>query len=140
MDKIDNNLLSLKLRSFIAEFRAESVSFWLLCIYILAEFIRPQSMYPVLDFLPWAEFSILLCIVSIFITRNKSGGFSVMGVMMTIFSLFVILSVIFAWNPAVSLKSWSTYTSWVLMYFCIVATLTTSNRMFLFIIFFTIHC
>ena len=51
-------------------------------------------------------------------------------------TLIVIISVIFSWSPASSLKHWSTYTSWILMYLCMVSILTTPNRMFLFIIFF----
>ena len=93
-------------------------------------------MYPALDFLPWGQFPIILVVASIFVTGCKANGFGAMDKMFIAFSLLVILSGIFAWNPAASLKYWSTYTSWILMYFCILSILTTPNRMFLFILFF----
>lgn len=133
-----DNLLELKFRSFIAGFRAESVSLWFLCLYFFMEYIRPYDMYPVLDFLPWGQFSIILAVSSIFVSGCKANGFSVMDKMFIVISLMVVLSGIFAWSPAASLKYWSTYTSWILMYFCIVSILTTPRRMLLFVLFFLI--
>jgi O-antigen ligase len=138
MDKIVNNLLSLKFRSFVAEFREESTALWILCFYILIEYIHPQSMYPVLNFIPWGQTSILLCFLSVFVTGSRANGFGVMDKMFIAISVIVIVSGIFAWSPAASLQYWGTYATWVLMYFCIVSILTTPNRMFLFILFFLI--
>ena len=131
-------LQSLKLRPFLAGLRAESVVFWLLCFYILLEYLRPQAMYPFLDILPWGQVAILACVTGVFITQNKAIGFGAMDAMFIAFSLLVIISGVFAWNPAESLEEWTTYASWVLMYFCIVSILTTPNRIFLFALFFVL--
>lgn len=136
MDKINTNLLDLKFRTFFARFRAESAALWFLCFYIFLEYLRPQAMYSVLDVLPWGQVSLLCCVISVFVTRSRAISFSSIDKMFIIISLIVILSGIFAWNPAVSFKYWSTFTSWILMYFCIVSILTTPNRMLIFIIFF----
>lgn len=136
MNKVIDNLLSLKLRTFVAEFRAESAALWFLCFYIFIEYIRPHGMYPVLDFLPWGQLSIILTVLSIFVLGYKLNEFGVMDKMFIVISLVVVLSGIFAWSPAASIKYWSTYTSWFLMYFCIVLILNTPNRAFIFIIFF----
>lgn len=138
MDNIDNNLLSLKLRSFIKEFRAESAALWFLCFYIFIEYIRPHGMYPVLNFLPWGQTSILFALISVFVTGNRAKSLNSMDIMFITISFLILLSGIFAWSPTASLKYWSAYTSWVLMYFCIVSILTTPNKMFLFILFFLI--
>ncbi len=138
MDTPEDNLLSLKLRSFIAAFRAESAALWFLCLYIFIEYIRPQDMYPVIDVLPWGQVSILLALISLFVTGAKASNFNAMDKLFTLMTLVVILSCFFAWSPADSFKEWSTYTSWVLMYFCITSTLSTPNRMLLFVIFFVL--
>jgi putative inorganic carbon (HCO3(-)) transporter len=130
------SLQSLKFRSFVEKFRAESAALWLLCLYIFMEYIRPQGMYPVLDVLPWGQLAILSCVVSVFITGNRPNGFGAMDKMFVAISVLVILSGIFAWNPAEALKHWTIYTSWLLMYFCIVSVLTTPNRILLFTLFF----
>jgi putative inorganic carbon (HCO3(-)) transporter len=138
MNTATNNLLSLKFRVFRSVFRRESLALWFLCFYILIEYIRPHMMYPVLDFLPWGQSSLLLCFVSVFITNSKTNGFSSIDKLFIIFTILLILSAVFAWNSTASFEYWSTYTSWILMYFCIVSILTTPNRIFLFIIFFAI--
>jgi putative inorganic carbon (HCO3(-)) transporter len=130
------SLLNLKLRSFISSFRAESAALWFLCLYILMEYIRPQAMYSFLDFLPWGEVSILLCFASVFLTGSKANGMGTLDRMFILFSLIVIWSSIFAWSPEQSLKGWTTYLSWMLLYFSVVSILTTPNRMFLFMLFF----
>ncbi len=131
-------LLHLKLRTFITEFRTEPAALWFLCFYIFIEYIRPQGMYPGLNFLPWGETSILLCFISVFATGSRARGVYALDTMFIVISIIVILSGIFAWRPAVSLKHWTTYASWILMYFSIVSILTTPKRMILFIIFFTL--
>lgn len=93
-------------------------------------------MYPVFDFLPWGQITIILAVTGAIFTGCKANGFGAMDKMLIIISFIVILSGITAWSPAASFKYWSTYTSWVLMYFCIVSILTSPNRMFLFILFF----
>lgn len=136
MRKPVKSLESLEFRPFIAGFRAESAAFWFLCFYILLEYIRPQNMYPVLNILPWGQLAILICVASIFMTGNRALGFGAMDKMFVIFSLLVILSGIFAWNPKASFDSWTTFASWILMYFCIVSILTTPKRILLFTLFF----
>lgn len=126
----------LKLRSFITSFRAESAALWFLCFYIFIEYLRPQAMYPVLDFLPWGQVAILGTMASVFMTRSKALGFGAMDKLFIVFSITVLFSIIFAWNADASLKHWTTYVSWMLMYFCVVSVLTTPNRLLLFTIFF----
>jgi O-antigen ligase len=136
MRKPINIIQSLEFRSFVAGFKAESAALWFLCFYIMLEYIRPQSMYPALDIIPWGQFAILSCVASVFLTQSRAIGFGAMDKMFIVFSLIVILSAIFAWDTQASLKHWTTYTSWILMYFCIVSILTTPNRILLFTLFF----
>jgi len=131
-------LQTLKFKLFFAGFKAESIAFWLLCLYILEEYIRPQNMYPAINIIPWGQFSILACFLSVFLTRNRALSVNALDKMFVVFTGIVILSVVFAWNPGASLKNWTTYTSWILMYFCIVSILTTPNRMLLFVLFFVL--
>lgn len=127
---------SLELRPFLMSFWTESAALWFLCLYILTEYIRPYAMYPFLNILPWGEVTILGCIASIFITGSKSNGFGLMDKMFIIFSIIVIFSGIFAWDSGGSLKYWTTYASWILLYFSVISILTTPNRILLFTLFF----
>ena len=93
-------------------------------------------MYPVLNFIPWGQVSLLSCFISVFVTRSKAIGFGSLDKLFIIFCIIVVLSIIFAWNLSVSLEYWTTFASWVLMYYCVVCILTTPNRMLLFTLFF----
>lgn len=126
----------LKLRSFIRTFRAETAALWFLCFYIFIEYLRPQDMYPVIDILPWGQLAIVASVVSVFLTKSRPLGFGAMDKLFVVFSMIVILSGVFAWNTDASLRDWTSYASWILMYFCVVSILTTPNRLLLFTIFF----
>jgi len=95
-------------------------------------------MYPALDIVPWGQLTILACVASIFLTGNRAIGFGAMDKMFIAFSILVVISGIYAWDPGESLSQWTTYTSWILMYFCVVSILTTPNRVLLFVLFFAL--
>lgn len=93
-------------------------------------------MYGFLDILPWAKLALLSCVASIFLTGNRAIGFGAMDIMFIAFSVLVVISAVFAWDPGICISEWTTYASWVLMYFCLVSILTTPNRALLFTLFF----
>ena len=136
MSKGFESLVDLKFFTFVRGFRAESAGLWFLCLYIFFEYIRPQGMYPVIDILPWGLVTLILLLISTVLTRSRSIGFGPMEKMFVAMTLVVIFSAVFAWNPDASLKIWVTFTSWVIMYYCLISILTTPARIYLFVIFF----
>ena len=49
----------------------QSASFWLVCIYLFFEYVRPQSVWPVIDVLPWSQTLLLLCAVTLLMETTK---------------------------------------------------------------------
>ena len=98
----------LQLKSFISGMKAESGALWLLCLYILVEYLRPQNMYSVIDFLPWGQVFVVACFVSVFTTNSKIGSYGAMDKIFVALTALVILSVLFAYDSAVSMKYWTT--------------------------------
>lgn len=138
MSQTIEKLQTLKFLPFWKSFWGETAALWFLSFYIMIEYIRPQGTYPALDILPWGEAAIIASVLSVFLTHARAIGFGAMDRMFIIFSLIVLVSSINAWNPAASEQYWTTFASWVLMYFCVVSIITTPNRMLIFIIFFLI--
>ena len=136
MSKGFESLVDLKFITFVRGIRAESASLWFLCLYIFFEYIRPQGMYPVIDILPWGLVALILLLISTLLTRSSSIGFGPMDKMFVAMTLVVIFSAVFAWNPDASFEYWTTFTSWVVMYYCLISILTTPARIYLFVIFF----
>ena len=51
---------AVKPRAIWQGLKQESPAFWWLCIYLFLEYIRPASLYPVLDILPWTQIALLM--------------------------------------------------------------------------------
>jgi O-antigen ligase len=133
---LDEGLFSLYLRKIIKSFRSESAALWFLCIYIFIEYIRPHLMYPTLDIIPYGLITLCLLVYSIFVTKHRSLGFSIVDKLFIIFTFLVFLSGVFAWAPQYSWNQATTFLSWVILYFAVTSILTTPRRMLLFWVFF----
>ena len=98
-------LLSLDLKSLWAAARQQPKSFWFACGYLFVEYVRPQSLYPVLDVLPWPVLFLALTFIFAEQERQKrldSGGLSTGLIIM---SCVVLLSAVAASSPALSLAA-----------------------------------
>ena len=50
-------------------FWSQSIAFKLTCVYLLFEYVRPQSIWPVIDVLPYAQLIIFAGLVGMLIER-----------------------------------------------------------------------
>ena len=69
MDK----LYTLNPRALWSQFRKEHFAFWMICLYLIMEYVRPQSIYPGLDFLPWDKVFLGLACLHCRLTRTNAG-------------------------------------------------------------------
>ena len=111
---------SLKLRSLWKGFKQEHISFWFLCIYLLFEYIRPQVQYPIIDILPWGLVLILLTTITAFTNKTITWVRHPINKLFTIFILIIVLSGIFAFNPAASWDQKQTMLGWFIVYFLVI--------------------
>ena len=35
--------------------QTQPASFWFVCIYLFFEYVRPQQLFPIINFLPWGQ-------------------------------------------------------------------------------------
>ena len=54
-------------------FKAQSVGFKLACVYLVLEYVRPQSVWKVLDFLPWTQITILIGLFAVLSEIGRRG-------------------------------------------------------------------
>ena len=64
------DLYAIKIRSIWQEVWQQHISFWALTGYFFFEYVRPQSIYPEINVLPWAQSMLLLAIVTAFLDRS----------------------------------------------------------------------
>lgn len=124
---------SIKLRSYWAQFKREHFSFWMICGYLFFEYVRPQSIYPSIDFLPWAQVFLLGSLVGLLMDKNRRLVFDIAHVWMVLFLLVVILASVTARYPDYAWKHFMDFFGWFIIYFLVVNIVNTERRFIIFL-------
>jgi len=133
---VDNSIYSLSPSSITKEYLRQNISFWIFLLYLVFEYLRPQSMYPSIDVIPWTQTIIILLLIAIiaegkFITtRNKAN------VYIHIYLFVVIVSSVLAFSPAISFQNIRNFIVLYLVYFLTIYSIDRVDKYFLFILFY----
>ena len=120
-EEIDiSEFYALNIKALWRGFKKEHISLWLLCIYFFFEYVRPQSLYPVLDVLPWMQIILLLTLLAVFFDRSVQWVSSTEKKLLILFSLLVLLSGVFAFKPSLAWESRNIMLGWILVYFLLI--------------------
>ncbi len=127
---------AVKLGVLWGAFKQESPAFWWFCLYFFLEYIRPATLYPALDILPWTQLALLFALVSAFTDRDVKWVSNNGNVLFVLFYLLVILSSVFAFRPSLSWDEINIVVNWILVYFLFICIVNTEKRFFLFFLLF----
>lgn len=127
-------LYTMKIGRLWMALKQEPLSLWFLCIYFFFEYVRPQTLYPVLDILPWAQLFLIASIVSAFLDRESYLTSNVMNKLFIAFILIIVLSGLLAFRPSASLDHWDVMGGWFIVYFLVTGIVNTEKRLFLFLL------
>jgi O-antigen ligase len=130
------DIYALKFLSMWTHFKNESLAFWMICGYLFVEYVRPQSIYPAIDFLPWASVFLLGAAGAWMIDRKERWVRDPVNKWLMMYLVVLILSCATAYRPEISWKYLRDYYIWVIVYFCIVNVVTTPRRLLLFLLLF----
>lgn len=125
---------SLNIMALWKGLKQEHISLWMLCIYFFFEYVRPQSLYPVLDVLPWGQTFLILTAITAIFDKSVHWVGHIESRLFIVFCAIVVLSGIFAFNPSVSWDYKNTMFSWVAAYFLVITIVNTEKRLILFIL------
>lgn len=135
---MNSNLYAIKLQDIWDYIRTQDLLFWLVNLYLFLEYVRPQTLYPSLDILPYSQIVIILSFFLI-IFKGKAVTKSIANLFLFIFSCVLFLSSLFALDPSTSFDNISLYISWLLVYFIIINTISTEKRLFIFTLAFLLY-
>ena len=110
---------AVKVRSIWYGLKQESAAFWFLCMYIALEYIRPQTLYSYLDFVPWTQIALLLAVISVYYDQTIKWVKSPVNPLLIIFFIIVLFSSIFAFRPSVSWEYIDIIFNWLILIFLI---------------------
>ena len=128
------DLYAFKFVALWSALKKENLSLWMLCIYFFFEYVRPQSLYPVLDILPWMQTFMLASLVSAWLDTSVRWVSNIENKFIVLFAFVVILSGVFAFRPSVSLKYWDLLGGWMIVYFLVITIVNTEKRLMLFLL------
>lgn len=134
----DEDLYSLKIGVIWRYFKGESFAFWMVCGYLFFEYVRPQSIYPAINFLPWTQLVIIGAVLGTFSDKTIKWVSSPINKLLIILFLVILFSSIFAYFPKISFDNLEKYYLWIIIYFIIINVINTKKRFFIFICIFLI--
>ena len=131
-----SKLYELKFDSLWRAFRDQGGIFWLASFYLFLEYVRPQSIYPWLQIIPWAQITIIIIGMRFLVENKEPIVSSVANKLLVIFVLVVIASSYFAIWPEKSWENINVMLSWFVIYFLLVNIINSEERFILFFVFF----
>jgi O-antigen ligase len=114
--------------------KKEHVCFWALCAYFFFEYVRPQSIYPVIDVIPWAQTAMLFTLGAVFYDRSVKWVGNVENKLFVVFAFIIILSSFLAFKPVLSWNNRNIMLGWLLVYFLVITIVNTEKRFILFVL------
>ncbi|MFE8071661.1 O-antigen ligase family protein [Marinobacteraceae bacterium S3BR75-40.1] len=132
-------LYRMDIKYMIQTIRHEGWAFILICTYLFFEYVRPQSIWTWLDFLPWVPVLLAGAFVGLLAEQKKRPAPHVLNKLMVAYFGVVLLSSLFSQYPAVSFDRLWTFYNWLIIYFLIVKIITTPARFFIFFLSFMVY-
>src|SRR4051812_1342226 len=114
-------------------FKSQHFSFWMVCCYLFVEFVRPQSLFPAINILPWAQVFLLGSCVGAFMDPSVKWVSCAANKWIILFQIFIIISIIFAIYPDISRKHFMDFFGWFIIYFLIINIVNTKERFYVFL-------
>ncbi|MEP4739188.1 O-antigen ligase family protein [Saccharospirillum sp.] len=122
----------LKVKNLWHHFWSEHPAFWFICGYLFIEYFRPQSIYPVIDILPWAKLFLLGSIALSFVDKKSKGTWSSLHFWVFAFFIQLNISILFAYNSWWSDFYYINGMQWAIVIIAIVRIVVTRERLYIF--------
>ncbi|MFZ2948000.1 MAG: hypothetical protein WA003_00825, partial [Desulfuromonadaceae bacterium] len=129
-------MYSIKINEIWAYMISQNVLFWLINIYLFLEYVRPQTLYPMLDILPYAKITLILTLGLFFLQGNIVLVKNTENKLLCVFFIVIVLSSLKALSPSTAFKYLPEFIAWVVIYFLIINVINTEKRFFVFMLFF----
>ncbi|WP_320826541.1 O-antigen ligase family protein [Reinekea sp.] len=124
----------LKVSRMWRYFWSEHPALWCLCAYVFFEYFRPQSIYPIIDILPWAQGSLLLAIAFSVFDKKSKTNWTMSHTLLAVFALQILISFVFAYDVVWSKKNYIDFFQWVVVFIAITRVVTTPERLYIAIL------
>jgi putative inorganic carbon (hco3(-)) transporter len=112
------------------------MSFFFSIVYLIAEYMRPQSMYDAISDLPLAQIAIIGIIVAFILEGRKLNNFNFLNIFLLAYLFWFFISYLFAFRPELAWQPLIDFTKWVVIYFLLANIINDKRKLYIFIIVF----
>lgn len=127
-------LLALRVDAIRAALRRQPFAVWATFTYLFFEYVRPQTIYPAIDILPWAQIALLSALFGMMSQTVRTRRWTIVDSWMLLFTVVLLASSAFASNPRRSFDSLDLYVSWVLVYLFLSSNINNLERFLLLLL------
>jgi O-antigen ligase len=124
---------ALRLRRIATHMAREHFSFWMICCYLLFEYVRPQAILPSIDVAPWPSIFLGLALAGRVVDRDTKWVSDPANLLMSAFMVVFLAASITAVYPDWAWIHFQEMLSWFVVYFLVVNTVTTERRLLIFV-------
>jgi O-antigen ligase len=117
-------------------FKGETFAFKMICIYLVFEYVRPQSIMPQFDIIPWSQTFIILSAIGLLVEKKKVLTSDPATKWMLLFFVAILICSYTAYFPEYSWNRLINFYSWLIIYFLIINIVNTRERLIIFLIIF----
>jgi len=133
---VTSQLNSLNISRIFKYGLSQKLSFWLMLLYFIFEYLRPQSMYPALNSIPWMQILILFWLLAIIIEEKLFSVKNSINKALNILFVVVLLSSSLALSPNTAFSNLKIIILLILCYYLIIYSITDEKQFFVFILFY----
>jgi len=137
--KSDGHLYSIKIKEIWAYLRSQDILFWLINFYLFLEYVRPQSLYPALNVMPYAQITLVVTLLIFFFKTSQGYVHNIQNVFLIIFLGVILLSSAFALSFDASFQKLPEFIAWMVIYFLIINIVNTEKRFFIYMLAFLLY-
>jgi len=108
-------------------------------IYLFFEYVRPQTLYPDLDVLPFAKMTLILTIILFFLKGKLPSVENIENKLIILFLLVILTSSYNAMSSSIAFDKVPEFISWIIIYYLIINIVNTEERFFIFLLAFLLY-
>jgi hypothetical protein len=136
---LDHRIESLRIGEIWRALWKQSPAVWFILVYVFFEYVRPQSVWPTLDVLPFGQIFLLGSTILVFVENRLSfRSARTLWVFVGIFTTIIIFSGIFAQYPGWSWDLKDVWINWLLLMLIVGAGIRTRAELLLLLVSFVL--
>lgn len=110
------------------------MSFFFTIAYLIAEYMRPQSMYEALAGLPLAQIAIIGIVFSFVLERRQLNNFNFQNALIIAFLILIFVSYQFAFNQELARQPLIDFAKLVIIYFLLINIINERKKLYWFVV------